>query len=135
MNGSRFAARNPGLQKMYGTTRNEAFHEQLEAFWRNVVQQTGRNVHVVAGVATLAKLLAGQLQAKNYTIGHREHELLRTASAILMTEPLRFEPLFNHVTVAAPTVAKHTRITDKRPAGAIAAPTASPTPKRLCVEL
>ena len=36
MNGPRFFARNPTVQSVYGTTRNEAFHRQLKGYWRIV---------------------------------------------------------------------------------------------------
>eukprot|EP00959_Pyramimonas_sp_CCMP1952_P146119 3059505-Pyramimonas_sp.AAC.1 len=43
LNLGRFIARNPDMEVMYGTTRNEALHMQLEAFFRNVFIQTERN--------------------------------------------------------------------------------------------
>ena len=44
---------------MPGTLRNEAYHRHLEAMWRNVMQQTGRNADRVADIATLTQLVVG----------------------------------------------------------------------------
>eukprot|EP00973_Karenia_brevis_P062558 8697936-Karenia_brevis.AAC.1 len=62
MNALVFGKKNPRVQRMRGTTRNEALHNQLKGFWRNVMHQTARNAKVICSVATLAKLCAGQLQ-------------------------------------------------------------------------
>eukprot|EP00959_Pyramimonas_sp_CCMP1952_P226741 4740827-Pyramimonas_sp.AAC.1 len=40
LNLSRFTARGPSVQVLYGTTRNDAFHLQLKAFFRIVFIQT-----------------------------------------------------------------------------------------------
>ena len=59
MNGARFASRYPNIKLMPGTLRNEAYHRHLEAMWRNVMQQTGRNADRVADIATLTQLVVG----------------------------------------------------------------------------
>jgi hypothetical protein len=68
----RFIARNPTHAVMYGTTRNEAFHAELKAFFRNIVKQTKRNAEHVASVVTLVKLVAGGMQRCALQRDHRQ---------------------------------------------------------------
>ena len=105
MNGSRFAARQPDIDLMAGTTRNEAYHLQLKFMFRNVMHQTGRNAKIVAGVATLIKLLGGYIQKEcDFTIIHHEHSLLNQVASSLMAIPMSFRPLMNHRRVDNPKV-------------------------------
>ena len=104
MNGPRFAARNPDVQMVYGTTRNEAFHLQLKGFWRNIMHQTRGNAMVAASVVLIVKLLASQVAKGNYKKCIREHELLRCASASLMQQPWEFDPVMRHKTKKRPSV-------------------------------
>ena len=50
LNLSRCAARRPEVDVPYGTTRNEAAHNQLKSYFRNVILQTGRNAQMIAAV-------------------------------------------------------------------------------------
>ena len=103
-NGSRFAAANPDVRIMYGTTRNEAVHMQLKAFWRNVIFQTRRHAHVVAAVATLTKLIVSHLKRAEVTRGMEDHELLRVFCRMLVTKGFEFHPLFHFVPARNPVV-------------------------------
>ena len=121
LNGARFIGRNPDIPVMYGTTRNEAFHMQLKSFWRNVMWQTSRNAKVVASLVTFAKLMVGQIQSTCYTTNKPEHELLRRAAAILMSDPLTFEPLMDLSAVPTPkadlaSLPPNAKVPWKRPA-------------------
>ena len=97
MNMSRFAARRPDVDVMYGATRNEAFHKQPKGFFRNVIFQTGRHAKGFAAVATLAKLVAGGMGC-DLTRHHEEVDLLKSAAGRLQSEPIRFVPLMDHMT-------------------------------------
>jgi hypothetical protein len=100
MNNSRFVARNPEVPFSYGTTRNEAYHKELLAFYRNVFQQTERHARDVAMVATSTKLLAGYLAKCELTAAHRQEVLLRTASSLLSSsDHACFPQLMDHLAV------------------------------------
>ena len=90
MNLSLFAKRNPTVEIIFGTTRNEAFHMQLKSFFRNIYHQTGRNATLIYQVATLVKLIAGNISKCSATSVFREHQLLRSVVATMRarTEPL-----------------------------------------------
>ena len=77
---------------MYGTTRNEAFHNQLKAFFRNVMHQTGRNAGNVCRVVTLSKLLAGAVGRSQLTRKVRETMRMSVASAMLRKSEYTFSP-------------------------------------------
>ena len=104
MNISRFASRFPDIPMMYGTTRNEAYHLQLKAFFRNVFQQSSRHARLKGQVATLAKLLAGTMGNCEFSCQHEEAKVLRSASSILLQGPLEFEPKINILTKMNPSV-------------------------------
>ena len=105
MNGSRFAARHPDIDVMAGTRRNEAYHLQLKFMFRNIMHQTSRNAEVVAGVASLIKLLAAYVQnGSDFTINHREHSLLNQIASSFMANPIKFRPLMDHRRVSNPKV-------------------------------
>ena len=89
LNLSRFAARHPEVDVPYGTTRNEAAHNQLKSFYRNVLHQTGRNAQMVAAVCTSAKLLAGWMQRipNLADVRREEHEVLRYALSSIAGSP------------------------------------------------
>ena len=98
----KFVATHPGMDIPFGTTRNEAFHRQLKAFYRNVMHQTARHARCIANVATLAKLFAGYLRhsGKNLTRSIAECDLLRMVADHLLTEtPISFDPLLSIKTV------------------------------------
>ena len=105
MNGSRFAARNANVKIMAGTTRNEAYHQQMKYMFRNVMHQTGRNAQNVSAVATLAKLMVSYISREwPLTVKHREHMLLLRAASMLMEKPLTFVPLLDHRAMHNPKV-------------------------------
>ena len=56
-NNTRFIARNPHIEIMYGTTRNEAFHLELKSFFRNIRGVRARRAQLIGEVVTVAKLL------------------------------------------------------------------------------
>ena len=64
----------------YSTTRNEAFHNQLKGFFRNVFQQTGRNAQMICKVATFAKLVVGVMARETTTSQQHEHQLLQVVA-------------------------------------------------------
>jgi hypothetical protein len=101
MNMSKFAARNPDVDLMYGTTRNEAFHKQLKSFFRNVIFQTGRHAEGVAAVATMAKLVSGAMEC-DPTKKHAEQDLLTMASTFLRANPMCVVPRLDHRTKPNP---------------------------------
>ena len=84
----KFVAMHPGMDVIFGTTRNEAFHLQLKAFYRNVMHQTARHARCVANVATLVKLLAGYFcQSQNNLVQSiPEKDLLRMIAEYLLTD-------------------------------------------------
>ena len=95
----KFVDNNPSIAVMFGTTRNEAFHKQLKAFYRNVFHQTSRHAQCIANVATLAKLLAGYLQrsAGNLVRNYEEHDVLVALAKHLLAErPIPFKPRMRH---------------------------------------
>ena len=104
MNLSRFVSRNPQIQVIYGTTRNEAFHYQFKCFFRNVFLQTARNAKVVCGIVTLAKLLAGWMRRTGTSTQLGEHELLLRATDLLMANPLTISPLLDLSTILNPVI-------------------------------
>ena len=125
MNGARFASRNPRIKLMSGTTRNEAYHLQLKYMWRNVVQQTGRNAEIIAGIVSVVKLLAGFIRKNSsFTIRHREHALMHSLVTYLFANPCKFIPLMDHRAVNNPKVnvkllPKSAKTIRKRPASAV----------------
>ena len=96
MNGPRFFARNPNVPHGYGTTKNKAFHRQLKSFFRNITQQSGRNAQVVAGVATLAKLVAGHMSRAQVVREIREKDLIACVSTMLDATPPQIQPTLAH---------------------------------------
>ena len=80
----------------YGTTQNEAFHLQLKSFFRNITQQSGRNAQVVAGVATLAKLVAGHMSRAQVVREIREKDLIACVSTMLDATPPQIRPTLAH---------------------------------------
>jgi len=95
MNGSRFAARHPDVVMPYGTTKNEATHAQLKAFWRNVFHQTSRHASIISAVATLAKLLASFMSETKSISRVQECTRLRQIAQMLLQQPLNFLPVVN----------------------------------------
>ena len=79
LNFARFVARNLTIPMPYGTTRNEAWHKELKAFFANVYYQTGRNAAIVGKIATLVKLIAGVLDKEVTTSHGRQHQLMHAA--------------------------------------------------------
>ncbi len=133
MNLSRFAARSPHIPTMYGTTRHEAFHLQLKAFFRNVMFQTKRNATVVAQVATLSKLIAACIRKADLIANHFEFECLRLASVVLFSSTQPWVPKFNHGTTSDPSV--DTALlppTASRPGRKRRIAQGNPNPKRSC---
>lgn len=104
MNLSRFVARNPTLTVPYGTTKNEAFHNQLKGYFREVVHQTRRNAEYVARVATLAKLVAASVDSARLTREYYEADVLRAACRVLVSSPPTITPLLELKTVPNPKV-------------------------------
>ena len=94
-NYAKFIAAHPDIEVMYGTTQNEAFHQKLKGFFRNVMIQTRRNAKAICQVTTLAKLIGGSLAKSEMITSREEHELLRTASSFLWESPLRFRPFLD----------------------------------------
>jgi hypothetical protein len=97
LNGPRCFMRNPGIPLTYGTTRNEAFHRQLRSFFRNIIYQSGRNAHMVASIATVAKLLAGYMDRPETTVDIDEAALLKTVASNLADSPATFSPLLDMI--------------------------------------
>ena len=128
LNLGRFIARNPGVQTMYGTTRNEAFHMQLKAFFRNVFIQTERNARAVSSVCTFAKLLAGWARKSlPLTERHQERELLHAALCALTQHPPKIAPKLRLERSANPQVdvdrlPSSAKVLRRRPAAAAAMP-------------
>jgi hypothetical protein len=104
MNNSIFAAHHPVATSVYGTTRNEAWHLGLKAFYRNVMYQTGRNAQIVAKVATLMKLVVSKIQRDTPSANLREHELLRVAVATITGSSGSISPALACTTVRNPQV-------------------------------
>ena len=78
---------------MYGTTRNEAFHQQLKSYFRNVMLQTRRHAKVVFKVATLGKVLAGTLTKIDLIhTSDKEHELLCAGAEFFKQGCMKFRP-------------------------------------------
>ena len=104
MNCSRFVQRHPGEIVQYGTTGNEAFHNQLKAWFRNVFVQTARNAILVCSVACFSKLIASTLQRCDLTREYGEHELLTLASGFLRANNIEFQPAVEIVAQDYPEV-------------------------------
>ena len=91
---------------MRETTRNEAFHRQLKAFYRNVMVQSARNATVVAAIATLSQLIAGGMARAATSTKVSQSDLLRIAASVLDSQMPSFEPRLDvtvsrtHVSVA-----------------------------------
>ena len=122
MNLPRYIARNPHAQTMFGTTGNEAFHNQLKGWFRNVFFQTARNAELVCQVATSAKLLAGTLQQCRMTSALREHESMGMSLATMAQQQIVWTPRMVCATVANPKVDQDSlpvgvKRIRKRPAG------------------
>ena len=132
LNISRYISRNPDVKVMYGTTRNEAFHNQLKAYYRNVMLQTGRNATLVASIVTAAKLVSGTLRVGHeVTVSHAENQLLQAATSAFVSAGVTFRPKLHLRTVGNPDVDEAVlpagaRRLRKRPAAALAAQGRSP---------
>jgi hypothetical protein len=94
-NTTKIICSHPGIDVMYGTTQNEAFHAQLKSHFRNVMIQTRRHAKAVCQIVTLAKLIAGVLAKTPLIKQLEEHELLRAVSNFLWEGPLQFKPLLS----------------------------------------
>ena len=66
--------------------------------------KTRRNAHAVCKIATLAKLISGNILGAQTIDEYQEHEILRDAAVFLETAPLRFSPRLHLSTVANETV-------------------------------
>ena len=95
MNYARFVSRNPSCVVPYGTTSNEAFHNELKGFFTCVLTPTQRFVRTHARVVTLIKLLSLRLKSLDLSKKSRQSALLRDFCVALEDEPARFHPLFD----------------------------------------
>ena len=114
------AARRHPQAMMYGTTRNEAYHQQLKTFYRNIFVQTGRNACLVAKLATTAKLLAANVSASS-GMEDREHQILNSAAESIMASNVTVRPRLRCHDVPNPVVdltslPKSAKTCRKRPA-------------------
>ena len=78
LNYARFASRNQCVPVPDGTTGNEAFHNELEAFFWCVRTPTRRNVESLVDVIVAVKFVSGFLQKQKLTKQHTQSDLLRT---------------------------------------------------------
>ena len=99
LNYTRFVARNPSVDIPYGTTSNEAFHNELKGFFRNIRTPTRRLVQILARLVTVVKLIAGSLEEQDLTrTKHSQSDKLRSFCKHLEAEPLEFRPLLRVMT-------------------------------------
>ena len=93
LNYSRFVARKAELPVPYGTTLNEAFHNELLVFFRIIRTHSLATVTWLAKVITSTKLVAGMANKSALTKTHSQSMLLREYCQGLESAPLKFEPL------------------------------------------
>ncbi len=84
-NNTRLIARNPSVDVMYGTTRNEAFHEELKGFFRNIRAVRARRAHLIGEVVTVTKLLAGATKKTRFTSKVNQADNVRAVAAALLS--------------------------------------------------
>ena len=81
-NNTRFIARNEGVDVVYGTTRNEAFHRELKGFFANVRCVRIRRAQLIGEIVTLAKLVAGAM-VRTRTTSKKQPVAVKTRGGIL----------------------------------------------------
>ena len=136
LNYGRFVARNSNQVVPYGTTSNEAFHNELKGCFSCVLHMTQRYVVAHARVISGMKLIAGFLKKQNFTRVYEQAALVRSFCARLQEEALDFSPLLRFDRRPNPIVdvdsldaaAKRLR---KRPTAVSLASTAKASRKRL----
>jgi hypothetical protein len=104
MNLPRFIGRNPLTTTSYGTTSNEAFHNQFKSFFRNVYFQTGRNLKFVCEVVAAIKVFGATLADTSLTSMPREHVLVRTVADIFSCTSDAWNPKVHCETIRNPRV-------------------------------
>ena len=88
----------------YGTTSNEAFHNEIKGFFRNVRFCIGRFAKSHAQIITAAKLIYNILKRQGYTTVRSQSDLLFHLSAFFKTESVIFDPRLDLETVPNPFV-------------------------------
>ena len=77
LNYARFISRNQDVPVPYGTTGNEAFHNELKGFFRCVYTPKRRYVKSLVDVIAAVKSVSGFLQKQKLTKQHTQSNLLR----------------------------------------------------------
>ena len=122
MNLPRFIARNPRVTTTYGTTSNEAFHNQFKSFFRNVFFQTGRHLQFVCDLVAMIKVLGATLAEASLTSVQREHVFIHTAAELFSGQCDEWHPKIDCEMVRNPIVdpaqlPRGVQVMRKRPAG------------------
>ena len=92
LNFARFVARNPKVDVPFGTTPNEAFHNELKAYFRGIYTPSRSRIVGASRVITSVKLIAGMAKKANHTKTYSQSMLLREYCAGLESNPLKFDP-------------------------------------------
>lgn len=83
MNGSRYIARHPEVERMSGTTSCEAVHGELARFFRSTTQQSARSAGAMVDLFCLKKVLFGALQRLGLSKKMDQAELLQYCSGTI----------------------------------------------------
>ena len=92
-NHGRFVHRNPDVGVPYGTTPNEAYHNEIKSMFRNIRVCSKAYVRTHAKIATLVKLIAGHLSALPTSRGQSQSSLLHHFCNQIERTALEFWPL------------------------------------------